>query len=330
MLHARRRSPRPASALAHAGLVLAVLCAPGSLFADPVAVIAAVKGRVDVTTSRGGPAQQATFGRPLERGDRVTVAAGGSATLFFNDGNVVELIERGSLKIGGQVRGRAGRTPGLPSDVYASVSKYVAGGSRETGLYALSTLRSAPVERDAPFLIAPRRTAILTDRPTFEWRGVPGATRYRVKVSSADRGELWTREVADLSLPFPADAAPLAASSDCLWEIEALSDFKSLRSESSVFEVLGAEQAAAVRANLERIHDSAGGAESPAARFLAGSYLSGLGLFLDAGEQFGALCKLLPSSPAPHEALGTVYSRVGLMDLAAAEFKQALTLTREP
>lgn len=330
VIHARRLFPMPVMALPSIGLVLGLIVAPGALFADPVAVIAAVKGRVDVTTSRGGPAQRATFGRALERGDRVAVSAGGSATLFFNDGNIIEIAEKSSLRIGGQVGGRAGRTPGLPSDVYASVAKFVAGGSRETGLVALSTLRSAPADAGVPFLIAPRRTALMTDRPMFAWRAVPGATRYRATVSSAESGELWSREVEGLSLPFPTDAAALARSAEYLWEIEALSDVKSLRKESTVFEVTSDGQARTVRANLTRIRESAGGAENPAAQFLAGSYLSGLELFVDATEQFVAMCGLMPSSPAPHEALGDVYTRVGLTDLAAAEYQQALALTREP
>jgi hypothetical protein len=170
----------------------------------------------------------------------------------------------------------------------------------------------------------------MTDRPAFAWRAVPGATRYKVTVSSAEQGELWNREVEGVSLAFPADAAPLARTAEYLWEIEAFSDVKSLRKENSVFEVISDVQARAVRANLARIHESAGGAANPAAQFLAGSYLSGLELFVDAADQFVAMCGLMPSSPAPHEALGTVYSRVGLTDLAAAEYQQALALTREP
>jgi hypothetical protein len=300
--------------------------------ADPVAVIASVKGKVEVTSSRGGPAQRAAFGRPLERGDRIAVSPGGAATLFFNDGNVIDLAEKSTLTVGGRVAGKTGgaTAPGLPGEVYASVTRFVAGGSRETGLVALSELRSAPAEQDVPFLIGPRKTALITDRPAFSWRAVPGATRYKITVSSADRGELWSRDVDGLSLTFPAESAPLAAGDEYLWEVEAFSDLKSLRRESSVFQVLGTTQADAVRANLGRIRDSAGGDENAAAQFLAGSYLSGLGLFLDATEHFGALCRLTPTSPAPHEALGTVYTKVGLMDLAAAEFQQALALTREP
>lgn len=317
-------------ALATFGLLLGALAGPGAVTADPVAVIAAVKGRVDVTASGGGPAQRATFGRTLERGDRIAVASGGAATLFFNDGNVLELSEKSSLRIGGQAGGRAGRSPGLPGDVYASVSKFVAGGSRATGLVAMSTLRSAPADAGAPFLIAPRRTALMTDRPMFAWRAVPGATRYKVTLSSAEHGELWSREVEGVSLAFPADAAPLARAAEYLWEIEALSDLKSLRKENSAFEVTSEARAQAVRANLERIRERAGGAATPAAQFLAGSYLSGLELFVDAAEQFVAMSGLMPSSPAPHEALGDVYSKVGLADLAAAEYQRALALTREP
>ncbi len=310
--------PRPlrAAAPACAAFSLALtLLLPSAALADPVAVIASVKGKVEVTSSHGGPAQRATFGRPLERGDRITIAPGGAATLFFNDGNG---------KSGGAT------AQGLPGEVYASVSKFVAGGSRETGLVALSELRSAPAEQDVPFLVGPRKTALITDRPAFSWRAVPGATRYKVTVSSADQGEVWSREADGLSLTFPADAAALVAGGEYLWEVEAFSEMKSLRRESSVFQVLATPQAEAVRANLGRIRDSAGGDENAAAQFLAGSYLSGLGLFLDATEHFGALCRLTPTSPSPHEALGTVYTKVGLMDLAAAEFQQALALTREP
>jgi hypothetical protein len=297
---------------------------------DPVAVIASVKGRVDVTSAHGGPVQRATFGRALQPGDRLSVAAGGAATLFFNDGNVVELAEKSTMTVSGRVGGKsqAGPAAGLPGEVYASVSKFVAGGSRETGLIAGSPLRGAP-DAGAPMLIAPRNTAVIDARPAFRWRGVEGASRYRLAVSSAERGELWTREVTGLSAEWPAEVAAIE-SGDYLWEVEALSDARSLRKEGSAFRVLAASDAASIRGNLDRIRESAGGADSPAARYLAGSYLSGLGLYQDATEQFGALCRLSPASPAPHEALGTVYRKVGLMDLAAAEFQQALALTREP
>jgi hypothetical protein len=314
--------------LATFALLLGVATAPAS--ADPVAVITAVQGRVEVKSSRGGPAQRVTFGRTLERGDLVVIAAGSSASLLFNDGNPITLGEKSSMRIGGQVGGRAGNGPALSGEVYASVSKFLTSGSRATGLVASPALRSAPADEGSPFLLSPRRTVIMNDRPTFAWRAVSGATRYKVTVSSAESGELWRREVEGVSLVFPADAAALARSAEYLWEIEALSDVKSLRKENTVFEVMSDARAHTVRENLVRINASAGGADLPAAQFLAGAYLSGLELFADATEQFVAMCGLMPALPAPHAALGDVYSRIGLTDLAAAEYQQALALTREP
>lgn len=312
--------------VAAAALLLATMASIAR--AESIAFIAGVRGKVEVTAAKGGAPQRALLGRPLERGDQVKVAGGGSATLFFNDGNILELASGSSVRVGGQV-GKGGKS-GVSSEVFKSVSKFVAGGSRETGLIALSQLRSGPVGGDAPILIAPRRTALLADRPDFAWRAVPGASRYRVTLSSAEGGELWKREVTGLGLAFPAEAAPLAGSVEYLWEVQAFSETRPLRSESSVFQVLPAAEAAAVRLNLGRIAESTGGAESAASRFLAGSYLSGLGLYLDAGEQFTALSKLDPSAPEPHQALGDVYSSVGLMDLAAAEYQMALSLARQP
>lgn len=295
--------------------------------AEPLAVIAAVRGRVEVTAAGGGPRLYASFGRALERGDRVAVLAGGAATLFFNDGNVVELGEKSTITIGGRAGSRAkpGGAPGIPGDVYASVTKFVSGGSRETGLVALSALRGAA--DGAPVLLEPRKSELLDGRPSFRWRTVEGATRYRLAVSG-DQGELWSRETAGTAFDYPADASALSPGSDFLWEVRALSDQGELRREGSYGHVLAENEAKGVRESLARIGANAGGPESPAARFLSGSYLFGRGLFRDAAGQFEALSRLSPGSPTPHEALGNVYRAVGLMDLAAAEYQQALTLSR--
>lgn len=309
-----------------AGLCLATLLfAAAAATAEPLAVLAAVKGRVEVTPARGGPPGRASFGLALERGDKVTVPPGGSATVFFNDGNVIELAEKSAITIGGKAATRP--RAGLPGDVYANVAKFVTGGSRETGLVAMSSLRAG--SDPLPLLLAPRKTELLDPRPAFQWRAVEGATRYRVAVSG-EAGEIWNREVEGRSLDYPADADPLPAGTDYLWEVRALSDQGELRREESYFHLLAAGDAAEVRTALTRIGESAGGTRSPAALFLSGSYLSGRGLYRDASEQFQALQELSPQSPAPHEALGNVYRAVGLMDLAAAEYQKALELNRAP
>ena len=308
--------------------LLASLAMLGSAAADPLAVIAACKGRVQVSPARGGHAEAATFGRSLERGDRVVVASGGSATVFFNDGNIIELAEKSMVTIGGRVAERPKVGPGaqVPGEVFASVTRFVTRGSAQRGLVAMSSMRGDGDE--SPLIVAPRKTELLEARPAFSWRAVEGATRYRVAVSG-DGGELWSREATGTTLEFPADAAPLVPGSDYLWDVRALDDHGEVRREESFFHVLAAEEADAVRSSLGRIRDSAGGSESAACHFLSGSYLFGRGLYRDAATHFEALSRLSPESSAACEALGNVYRAVGLMDQAAAEYQRALSLSQK-
>ena len=310
-------------------IVLALIAGPSiTASAEPLAVLAAVKGRVEVTPAKAAQPIRAAFGQPLSRGDKVSVGAGGSATLFFNDGNMVELAEKSTVTVGGRVTGRGPTaTAGLPTEVFSEVSRFVTAGSRQTGLMAQSPMRG---ESDArPLILSPRQTDVLTDRPTFTWRRVGGATRYQVSLS-AEGGPLWTRSSTGASLAYPADVAALARDADYLLEVSAMGEKDPVRKESAGFHVISAEQSEAIQANLGRIRESAGGEKSPAACYLAGSYLGGHGLFGDAALQFTALSEIMPESPAPHEALGKVYSEIGLTDLAAAEFQRALELTRTP
>jgi hypothetical protein len=323
---ANRRVPGLAASLV---LFAFSVCVAAIAAADPLAVIAAFKGKVRVQPAKGGASSGATFGQPLERGDKVFVLAGGSATVFFNDGNVIGLSEKSSMTIGGRVAERPKVGPGsqLPGEVYSSVTRFVTGGSAQNGLVAMSSMRGTA--DDKPLLLAPRKTELLEPRPAFWWRAVAGATRYRIGVSG-DSGELWNREVQGTTLEYPGDAAPLGEGADYLWEVRAYDDHGEARREGSFFHVLGAGDAAAIRGSLGRIRDSAGGADSPASHFLSGSYLFGRGLYRDAAFEFEALSKAAPRSSAPHEALGNVYRAVGLMDLAAAEYQRALSLSREP
>jgi hypothetical protein len=297
---------------------------------EPIAFVVALRGPVTVTPAQATKGAPAKLGRPLDRGDRVQVGVGGSTKLFFSDGNVIELMERSTITIGGKLDGK--RPPvaaqGLPSQVFATASKFVTAGSRQTGLVALSPMRGEAGPTRS-ILLSPRRTDVLVDRPAFSWRAVEGATRYRVTVSN-EQGELWQREVTTLSLEYPEDAPALAAGADVLWEVHALSATETVHHEESTFHVLETATRDAVREDLDRIGETVGGPESQAGRYLSGSYLSGRGLYDDAAQQFAALCRLEPEAPGPHEALGNVYRAIGLDDLAAAEYERAQSLTRKP
>lgn len=294
--------------------------------ADPLAILAAAKGQVRVLPASGGDPQQATFGHPLEGGDTVELGDDGSATVVFNDGNVIELSSGSSITIGGRVSD-APKAASLPDDVFGQVSKYVTGGSRQKGLVALSAMRSGTDDKGA-ILLSPRESDVMTDRPGFSWRAVQGATRYKLSVSG-EQGEIWGLETDETHVRFPADIDPLRGGADYLWSIQAMGDAGLIRDEETFFHVLDDESRELMAEHIDHIGQSAGGRDTPATHFLCGSYLFTRGVYGDAAEHFEALSRHSPESPAPHEALGNVYRAVGLMDLAAAEFERALSLTRE-
>ncbi len=307
------------------GIVSSVpLAAPAA--ANPLAIVVAEKGDVEVIPASRGAPQRAVLGRTLERGDKIRLGPATTATLFFSDGNVIELGERSTLTVTGRLvtKGKGAAATSVPSEVFAQASRFLVGGSRQSGLTMLAPVRGA--SELTPILTSPRRTGIISDRPIFVWRAVKEATRYRLAVSDQN-GEVWNREAQTTMLSYPNDAPPLRPESDYLWEVQAFSDRGSLRKEESVFHVLSWDQATLVRDHLLRIDKMVGNRDSAATRFIKGTYLFGRGLYQDAVEQFTALCRIEPETAAPHEALGKVYGAIGLMDLSAAEFEKALTLS---
>jgi hypothetical protein len=309
-----------------AAIAAMLIASPVSGADEPAAIVASVSGHVDVIAEGSIVPTHATFGRPLARGERIVVAPGGRVTLLLRDGSVVELHQRDAMTIGGSDTARAHSGGArIPNEIAAGFRRFVAGGSRDSGLVALSTLRQGGDER--PLLVRPRLTNIRDAQPWFEWRPVPGATRYRVSVTG-ERGELWHRDVSDTLLEYPTDAPPLAWETDFVWEVAAFSARRELRREASSAHVVTAAEAARVADALARIRSATVGSDSLSALYLAGGYLFGEGLYAEAGERFEVMRRLVPDSPGPHEALSDVFRAVGLMDLAVEEHCEALAHSR--
>ena len=321
--------PRPRARLLPAALAaLAILAAVTAAAADPLAVAVAVKGSVLVTSAQGGKPQKAALGRTLERGDRIQVGVGGGMTLFFSDGNVIELGEKSTLAVGGRVpaSGAGPGRNGVKGEVFARVSRFVSSDSRKTGMMAIAPLRGAE-SGPQPMLLDPRRTSVRETRPAFRWRTVAGATRYQLTVSG-DQGDLWSRETPSTSLDYPADAPALTAGGDYRCAVRAMSDTGPLVADDETFSVLPDEDAKQVTADLAGIEQATRATATPAAMYLTGSYLVGRGLYAEAAARFTELCRITPDAPGPHEALGKVYRMIGLTDEAAGEFQRALELSQ--
>ncbi|MEQ8996113.1 MAG: tetratricopeptide repeat protein [Coleofasciculus sp. B1-GNL1-01] len=69
-----------------------------------------------------------------------------------------------------------------------------------------------------PYIITPRRTAILTDKPLLHWNGLPDANSYTVTLEGD--GIEWTTQVSDTQITYPGEP-PLQPGGDYLLIIEA-------------------------------------------------------------------------------------------------------------
>ncbi len=69
-----------------------------------------------------------------------------------------------------------------------------------------------------PYIISPRRTAILTDKPLLRWNGIPEAQYYTVTLEGD--GIEWTTQVSDTQILYPGEP-PLQPDGDYLLIIEA-------------------------------------------------------------------------------------------------------------
>lgn len=311
------------------GLLFVLLLIPFLAAAgEPIAVMVALKGKIQVTPTGSTAAQTAVLGRTLERGDKVAVGPSGAVTLFFNDGNVIELGEKSTITVGGKMgSSKAGPAASVSGDVFKGVTRFVSGGASGKGRIGLAPMRSGQTSDAGALILEPRRTRVTASRPAFKWNPLASALRYRVSVHGDD-GMLWSRETTDTTLAFPNDAGPLAAG-EYLWELEVFGDTGSLRREETFFHVLDPSETEQIATHLREIEKATGDSEE-AARYVAGSYLFERGLVQDAARQFEVLCRLTPDVPAAHEALGNAYRAVGLTDQAAAEYQKALALTRTP
>ncbi|MBK1990538.1 hypothetical protein A0J48_023940 [Sphaerospermopsis aphanizomenoides BCCUSP55] len=54
-----------------------------------------------------------------------------------------------------------------------------------------------------PYIISPRNTALLNNRPILRWNGVPGATRYKVQVKDAGLSLDWQTETSNTQIEYP-------------------------------------------------------------------------------------------------------------------------------
>ena len=290
--------------------VLLSLMLPGSVspgWANPTVLnfISEIKGDVQLKRSQWNSYQKANFGDLLNPSDQLKLSAGASATVMCNNRSVW-VVPAGKVS--------------LVSDGC---------GSEQPKLTRPNSRRSpsrAPNET-IPYIISPRNTALLTNRPILRWNAVPGATRYKVRVQDAGLTLDWQTETSNTQIEYPGEP-PLQPDSYYLLIVETDKGDSSEEEQGTdlSFTLLDAQKAESVRTEVAQLKQQqlTQEAEELALAYLYQSY----DLKAEAIELLEGLVKRGSQTTAVYQLLGDLYLQVGLSQQAKSRYLQALELAK--
>ena len=171
-----------------------------------------------------------------------------------------------------------------------------------------------------PYLITPRQTNILTNRPPLRWNAVPGATNYTIKIDGVN----WETQTNKTEIVYPGEP-PLEAGKRYRVTIEADNGASSRRDDENVgFTVLDEQTKKTVLDAVKTVQQQQLSPEE-AGLVLAHLY-RGYGLYGDAVEVLEGLVKQNSQVATVYQLLGDTYLKIGLPQLAKKPYEKALKL----
>ena len=299
-------------------VVAGVAVAQSTETAGMITEIKTGRGRVEVRSTgdwrRAGPLQT------LRAGDAVRTTDDAVAVVMLSGGGTVK-IEAANSPYTVAARADDTRTQKARTLVQAGLG-FLAAGQREAPTAILST-RSAT---KPPVVIAPRNTIVLPGPLALEWAGSRFA-RYTVRVVGPSGPVLERRGVGGGRLEYPADAPALTPGARYTIEVATGEQ----PAQDAWFEVLDAQQARVVGDDLTTLTQSlAGGASRNSVAVVRAGMLASAGLLHDARRVVIDALTSDPDEPALHQALGNLYQKSGLGELAAESYDEAqFLLTRD-
>jgi hypothetical protein len=176
-----------------------------------------------------------------------------------------------------------------------------------------------------PYIVSPRRTALLNALPTLRWNTVPGATCYTVSIIDIDEEDVfWEAEVRVSEVVYPGQP-PLKPGVDYSYSLMVEADTGASSEAEEVldlgFWLLDEEKSQQMRSAVEQLTNLKLAQETEA---LARAYLYvGYELRAEAIETLEALIKEGSQNAAVYRTLGALYEEVGLTRLALTRYSSA-------
>ncbi|MDJ0687571.1 MAG: hypothetical protein QNJ41_03590 [Xenococcaceae cyanobacterium MO_188.B32] len=176
-----------------------------------------------------------------------------------------------------------------------------------------------------PYILHPRMTYLLHDRPTFRWNGVEGVTNYTVRLLGPG-GLEWETEESSTEVVYPNNAPPLEWGVKYLVTVEA-DNVSSLQDGGGIlgFELLDEDTIQEVEEKAAKIAELEDRTEEERALTLAKLY-RGENLTAEAIATLEALVEQDSQTALVFRMLGDLYTEVGLNLLAEARYEKASEL----
>jgi tetratricopeptide (TPR) repeat protein len=269
-------------------------------------VLLQISGDVNIKRLKWDRFQKANIGNLLSQDDRIQLSANASATILcsnkkkwqVNPGKVSSVSE--------------GCPPGTPTLTRPNSRRSPSRAPNET----------------IPYIISPRNTALLTNRPILRWNAVPGATRYRVRVQDASLTLDWQTETSSTQIEYPGKPA-LQPDSYYLLIVETDRGTSSEEEQGTdlCFTLLDAQKAESVQTEITQIkqHKFTQEAEGLALALLYQSY----DLKAEAIELLEGLAKRESQTATVYLLLGDLYLQAGLSQQAKSPYLKALELAQQ-
>jgi hypothetical protein len=176
-----------------------------------------------------------------------------------------------------------------------------------------------------PYIISPRRTALLDDKPTLRWNAVPGATSYTVSVTGND-GEVWQTQVSGTEVTYSGES-PLNQGVYYLLTVETDNDRFSVEEDvpGLGFTILDDNKQEQVKAAVNQLLANETLDEEAKALSITYVYMK-QGLRTKAIETLEALINKGHQTVAVYHRLGKLYQQVGLSRQAEENYLKAAEL----
>jgi hypothetical protein len=271
----------------------------------PVHAILEVKGKVLVNNKNWKKPQTAFVGLSLNADDTLNISPKASVKIYCSDNITIWTPKPGKYRVSqGCPSGKAViRLPNSNNGTLRPVGKTEA---------ALAKL---------PYLITPRETDIISDRPQISWNAVPGAAYYTVKIDTD--GFSWTNQTNENKIIYSGDR-PLQAETR-YWVTVTTDQGLSSQEETEVgFNVSDRQTKKIVLEAVEKIQKQP---LSPTEKELILAYLyRGYGLYSDAINILEKPVNQGSSEVTVYQLLGDTYLEIGLPQLAKNIYQKGLVL----